>query len=462
VDTTIAIGRFAQATAADVDAGVQAARGAARGWASTPWQERADILDRAASLISERRSELAGVMAIEVGKTRLEALGDVEESADLIRYYTHQLRDHRGFDQPMERLKPDEGTFDVLRPYGVWAVIGPFNYPMALIAGPAGAALAAGNTVVAKPSNAGALCGLLVVELLREAGVPDGAVHCVFGGAETGRALVAHPRVDGVTFTGSVTTGMEIYRSFALAHPKPMVCEMGGKNPVVVTANADLDLAAEGTARSAFGLAGQKCSAASRAYVDASVFDEFVERLVAHADQLVVGDPLERATFVGPVIDERAVERYEQVVSDIGRAGKVVTGGRRVTEGDLARGHYLAPTVATVPYDHVVWTRELFVPLIAVGPVANLDEALARANGTTFGLTAGMFSEDDAEVDRFLDEIEAGVVYVNRRGGATTGAWPGAQPFGGWKASGTNGKAGGGPYYLQQYLREQSRTIVGR
>jgi 1-pyrroline-5-carboxylate dehydrogenase len=461
-DRDVVIGRFETATAQDVRDAVAAARRTAPVWASTPWRERVAILERAADRISEHRDELAALMAMEVGKNRLEALGDVEESADLIRYYCHQMTEHDGFEMPMGRLNPAEATSDIMRPYGVWAVISPFNFPMALSAGPMGAALVAGNTVVLKPSEQGVFTGLMTCETLWQAGVPAGALHVVPGPGETvGHALVTDPGVDGITFTGSYEVGMEIYRSFTREHPKPTICEMGGKNPVIVSRHADLDLAAQGTARSAFGLSGQKCSAASRAYVERPVAAEFVNRLVEQAGNLAVGDPLARDTYMGPVVDEDAVTRYDRAIAEARARGTVHCGGERLTDGALARGTYLPPTVIEVPRDSWIWTTELFVPLIAVEAVDSLDEAFTLANATPLGLTAGMFSAEAAEVDEFLTRIEAGVVYINRPAGATTGAWPGVQPFGGWKGSGTNGKAGGGPYYVQQYLREQSRTVVG-
>ena len=461
-DHDIVIGRFATASETDVHDAVAAARAAAPGWASTPWRDRVAILERAADQISEHRDALAALMAMEVGKNRLEALGDVEESADLIRYYCHQMTEHDGFELPMGRLNPAEATSDVMRPYGVWAVISPFNFPMALAAGPMGAALVAGNTVVLKPSEQGVFTGLMTCEALWEAGVPTEVLHVVTGPGETvGHALVRDPDVDGITFTGSYEVGMEIYRSFTREHPKPTICEMGGKNPVIVSRQADLELAAQGTARSAFGLSGQKCSAASRAYVERPVAAEFIRQLVEQAESMVVGDPLARDTYLGPVVDDAAVARYERAVAEARERGTVHCGGERLTDGALARGTYLPPTVVEVPRDSWIWTTELFVPLIAVEAVDSLDEAFTLANTTPLGLTAGMFTADATEVDQFLDRIEAGVVYINRRAGATTGAWPGVQPFGGWKGSGTNGKAGGGPYYVQQYLREQSRTVVG-
>ena len=286
--------------------------------------------------------------------------------------------------------------------------------------------------------------------------------HLLPGGDDVGAALVAHPGVGGLTFTGSYAVGMSIYRQFAGAYPKPVICEMGGKNPAIVSDRADLDVAADGVARSAFGLSGQKCSACSRVYAHRDVLEAFVAKLAERAASLVVGDPTSREAFLGPVISAESVERFERAVEHARSAGEVVAGGSVLRgTGAFPDGYYLAPTVVTgLAADDWILRDELFVPLVAVAPYDTLDEALALANATDLGLTAGFFSADAGEVDRFLDEIQAGVVYVNRAAGATTGAWPGVQPFGGWKGSGTGGKAGGGVYYVQQYLREQSRSVV--
>jgi 1-pyrroline-5-carboxylate dehydrogenase len=460
IDSDILIGRFVAATAADVAEAVGAAKDFAPTWAATPWQERIALLEAGADLISERRNVISALLTVEVGKSRLESLGDVEETADLIRYYTHQRAENDGFEQPRGRLNPAEATYDVMRPYGVWAVVTPFNFPAALAGGPAGAALAAGNTVVIKPPPQGVGTTLEIARCLLDGGVPADALHVLVGGDEVGRLLVSDARIDGITFTGSYEVGMQLHRDAGGAYPRPIICEMGGKNPVIVSRHADLDLAAEGTARSAFGLSGQKCSAASRVYVERPVAEAFLERLVARANSIRPGDPRDRETYLGPVIDDAAVERYERAVRAAADEGEVLAGGHRASDGALARGTYVEPAVVRVPRESWVLSTELFVPLVAVDVVDSLDEAFALANATPLGLTAGFFSADPAEVDRFLELIEAGVVYVNRKAGATTGAWPGVQPFGGWKGSGSGGKAGGGPYYLQQYLREQSRTIV--
>ncbi len=462
IDRDLVVGYFARASEQDVNDAVSAAKAYFPQWSGLPWQERVAIMRRAADQISEHVYELAALMAIEVGKSRLEALGDVEETADLIRYYCRQIEENDGYQHPMEALSDKEHNRTVLRPYGVWAVISPFNFPMALAGGPAGGALVAGNTVVLKPSHQGYFTALKLYETLTAGGVPAGAFHILTGpGTTVGQALWQHPDVDGLTFTGSYEVGMQIYKNFAKDYPKPAICEMGGKNPAIVTARADLDKATDGVMRSAFGFSGQKCSACSRVYVERPVYDEFVSTLVEKASKLKVGDPLNRDVYMGPVINQRALETHQQAVAEVKESGgRVLFGGGRITDGDLGRGLFVEPTIVEAPIDHRVWKEELFVPFVAVAPVDSLDEALKLANDTEYGLTAGFFSEDHAEIDRFLNEIEAGVVYVNRRAGATTGAWPGMQPFGGWKGSGTTGKAGGGLHYVQQYLREQSRTVI--
>src|ERR1700761_7080107 len=326
-DLSLTLCRVHSATPADVGDAVRAASAAAGRWARTPWPQRVAVLRAAADLISERSNELAALMSLEVGKNRLEALGDVEESADLIRYYCQQVEDNDGFTAPMGSLTERERNVSVLRPYGVWAVISPFNFPMALAAGPAGAALAAGNTVVLKPSPQGSFTAVRLYECFRDAGLDPEVLHLVPGGDETGAALVAHPDVDGLTFTGSYKVGMSIYRQFAAGYPKPVICEMGGKNPAIVSAQADLDSAAAGVARSAFGFSGQKCSACSRVYVQRDVLDSFVAKLAERAGSLVVGDPTSRDAFVGPVIDQAAVTRFEQAVDHARADGDVVAGG---------------------------------------------------------------------------------------------------------------------------------------
>jgi 1-pyrroline-5-carboxylate dehydrogenase len=276
-----------------------------------------------------------------------------------------------------------------------------------------------------------------------------------------GDALWQHTGVDGVVFTGSKAVGLRIHAGISARWIKPCLMELGGKNAAVVTASADLDAAAEGVMRSAFSLQNQKCSATSRVYVDRSVAAPFLERLVEKTRAIRMGDPTERDVFFGPVINQRSVERFERAVTQARGEGTIVLGGERLRGGVFDKGHFVAPTIARLPLTSSLYREELFVPFLAVGEVRGLDEAIAESNAAEYGLTAGIFSADREEVERFFDEIEAGVCYANKRSGATTGAWPGAQAFCGWKGSGSTGKGGCGPYYVAQFLREQNRTVIG-
>src|SRR4051812_35390992 len=463
IDRDLHVGTFATGTAADVDAAVAAARAAQPAWAAMPWRERLAIVRRAAEYISDHLMPYAADMAIEVGKNRIEALGEVEESADLLRYYSQTMEDNDGYDHPMGNLGDNAvHTRSILRPHGVFAVISPFNFPMALAAGPSAAALVAGNTVVFKPSSAAPISGVKLIEAYRDAGIPDGVINLVMGPGETvGAELRENPGIDGIVFTGSYEIGFEVYRTFSSRYPKPTIVEMGGKNPAVVSRKADLEEAAEGIVRSAFGFGGQKCSANSRVYVEKPVHDELVRLLVEKTEAITVGDPLLRENWLGPIVDQRAVDRHQQAVSEARRDGRVFVGGERLGDRGLDRGFYVEPTVVgDLPADHRVFRDELFAPFTAVKAVDSFDEAIRLANDSVYGLTAGVYSEDKSEVQRFLDTCEAGVLYVNRRAGATTGAWPGVQAFGGWKGSGSTGKSGLSMYYVGQFLREQSHTVV--
>jgi 1-pyrroline-5-carboxylate dehydrogenase len=461
IDTSLVLGTFACAGPAQVDEAARAAKAAQRGWARLPWRERVAIMRQAARLVRERKYELAAIMALEVGKSRLEAMGDAEESADLIDYYAQQVEDADGFVRPMARVTAVERNTDVLRPYGVFVCIAPFNFPLALSAGMSSAALVAGNAVVYKPAEDTPWTGLKLYEVYRDAGIPAGAFNILFGhGTEIGDPLWQHPDVDGVVFTGSKTIGLRIHHGISERWIKPALLELGGKNAAIVMDTADVDAAAEGVMRSAFSLQNQKCSATSRVYVHREVAQPFVEALLAKTAAMKMGDPTERDVYFGPVINERAVGRYEKAVAQARREGTILTGGARLRGGVFDKGYFVAPTIARLPLSSSLYGEELFVPFVALGEVGSLDEALAETNKVEFGLTAGIFSQRPEEVERFFDEVEAGVCYANKRTGATTGAWPGAQAFCGWKGSGSTGKGGCGPYYVQQFLREQSRTVI--
>jgi 1-pyrroline-5-carboxylate dehydrogenase len=461
IEADLLLGRFAVARPGDVTEAVEAARRGQADWSSRGWRERVGILRTAANLIREQAFDLAALMSLEVGKSRLEAMGDAQESADLIDYYCDQIEEASGFVRIMEQITEVERNTDVLRPYGVFACISPFNFPLALSAGMSSAALVAGNAVVYKPAEQAPWTGSRLYEIYRAAGIPADVFQLLHGDGDVGEALWRQEGIDGVVFTGSQEVGFRIYRGLSQRWVKPCLLELGGKNAAIVTESADLDAAAEGVARSAWGLQGQKCSATSRVYVDRKVRREFLERLLARTEAVRVGDPTERDVDFGPVIEERSVERYERAVAQANADGAILVGGHRLTEGRLSRGHYVSPAIVEAPLSSSLFRDEFFVPFLAVGEVESLGQAIRETNSTDYGLTAGIFSERAEDITRFFTEVEAGVCYANKRTGATTGAWPGAQAFCGWKGSGSTGKGGCGPYYVSQFMREQNRTVIG-
>jgi 1-pyrroline-5-carboxylate dehydrogenase len=459
IDRAGAIGSFIAASGASVGRATAAAHDAYAAWSRMPWQERVAALRRWAEHLDRAKYDLAIASLLEIGKSRTEALGEAEEAIDLVRYYCAEMERHDGYARDLDRAFPKEETTCVLRPLGVFGVVSPFNYPLALAVNMLAGALLAGNTVVFKPSAGCALCAHLLLQSMRDSGVPSGVVNLVAGGDETGRALVAQSAIAGIAFTGSHAAGMAIYRALAGAPTaKVVIAEMGGKNPAYVTAAADLDVAAQGVARSAFGLQGQKCSACSVVFVERRVRDEFVARLARFAQQLEVGNPERRGVFVGPLYNAAAADRFRDSVKTTVRDGRVVFGGAFV---DVVKGgDYVQPTLVEVPKGHPLLREEQFLPLLALRPFDHLGGALDEGNAVRYGLTAGIYTADRGELDLFLDRAEAGVLYANRASGATTGAWPGIQTFCGWKGSGVTNKGGLGPYYLPQFMREQSRTIM--
>jgi len=464
-DTSVLIGKFQTASPALIRSAIATAKRAFPAWKETGWKQRVKILRKAATLLEREKYTLAALITYEAGKTRAEAVAEVSEAIDMIRYHAAVYVRNRGYVAPMESEPPETVCRSVMRPYGTWTVISPFNFPLSLATGMASGALLCGNTVVLKPTSEAPFSCLKLYEALVAAGVPSGALHYLTGpGGAFGEVITAHPDVDGIAFTGSRDAGIWLQRSFSerQPYPKPVIAEMGSKNPVIVTANADLDKAAEGVMRSAFGYSGQKCSAASRVYVHQAVFESFVRLLAIKTAALVTGDPRGRETYMGPVIDHAAKARFREIVARVLRdGGEIVTGGSEPAGSEFSHGYFVEPTIVTgLPRGHPLLKRELFVPLLIIEPCASLEEALSEANDTDFGLTAGIFSEDPQEVDYFFDVIQSGVAYANRRGGATTGAWPGMQPFGGWKASGSTGKGVGGPWYLLSYMREQAQTRI--
>jgi acyl-CoA reductase-like NAD-dependent aldehyde dehydrogenase len=465
IDQRLVLGQFQLAGSDEVERAMRAAQSAARSWSKCSWNERIAVLRKAAAIIEERVYDIAAVLALEVGKNRMEALGEAQETADFFKIYSDQVEQHQGF----ERALPDDPikgvvsrNRSVMKPHGVWVVIAPFNFPFALAGGPVAAALATGNTVVLKGAEDTPWAGRLLAECLRDAGLPPGAFNYLNGiGEEAGEMLTQHPLTGGITFTGSHKVGSSITAiQSGLRRTVPVIAEMGGKNAVIVTRHADLECAATGIVRSAFGLQGQKCSALSRLYADERVADALIERLLAKISALTIGDPTQAAMWLGPVATNASYDRYARYCRSLQEGGsRILIGGGQLTTAALAHGYYCAPTLAESPEHHPLWNEEMFCPIVMLQRVKDRDQALALANASPLGLTAGFYGAAD-EVNWFFDGIEAGVTYANRPQGATTGAWPGYQAFGGWKGSSSTGKAIGSFYYLPQYMREQSQTLV--
>ena len=465
IDERRILGQFPLADRTQAQHAMLAAQKAFAGWRATPMAERTRLLRRVADLIEERIYTISAALTLEVGKNRMEALGEVQETADFFRIYADDFERHDGFehalpDDPLSGFRSRNRS--VMRPYGAWVVIAPFNFPFALAGGPVAAALVTGNTVVFKSATDTPWSGRLLADCLRDAGFPPGVFNYLNGhGKEIGQLLVEDPHTAGITFTGSFAVGSRIVRAMAGgAYPRPCVAEMGGKNACIVTANADLERAALGIIRSGFGMGGQKCSALSRLYVDATVADALIEKLLEKMAALRIGDPCLKETWLGPMATTNALRNFGRYVPSLEDEGsRILAGGQRLREGDLEHGYFVAPTLAEAPADHPLFREEMFLPIVMLCRVRDREEAMRLANDSPLGLTAGCYGDAD-DVAWFFENIEAGVTYANRPQGATTGAWPGYQPFGGWKGSGSTGKAIASFYYLAQYQREQSRTVV--
>ncbi|MEO6264910.1 MAG: aldehyde dehydrogenase family protein [Luteimonas sp.] len=469
-DSELRLGEFALADASDADAAMRAAHAAFPAWRALPAAERARLIRRAGAIMEERVYDIAASLTLEVGKNRLEALAEAQETVDFFNLYADDFESHAGYEHELPN-DPLTGMVarnrSVMRPYGVWVVIAPFNFPLALAGGPMSAALVTGNTVVVKGASDTPWAGRLLADCIRDAGLPPGVFNYLSGsGRDVGEVLVRHPLTAGITFTGSVAVGRQLLQHMASgAWPRPCIAEMGGKNPCIVTGHADLDRAATGIVRSAYGMGGQKCSALSRLYIHEDVADDLIERLRAQIAAIRIGDPRKREHWLGPVVNAAAYANYARHVANLQAAGaRMISGGAQLRDGaapdqSLARGYYVQPVLAEAALDHPLWQDEMFLPVLMLHRYCDRDKAMRLANDTDMGLTAGFYGSAN-EVPWFQEHIEAGVTYANRPQGATTGAWPGYQPFGGWKGSGSTGKAIASFYYLAQYLREQSRTVV--
>jgi len=462
IDTRLLLARLPAGGAQHAKKAVAAAEKSFETWGRSDYRERVKIMRTAADIMSEKKFELAALISYENGKNRYEAIADVDEAIDFVRFYAEEMERNNGYETPMNNASPNEKSKSVMKPYGVWGVIAPFNFPAAILVGMSTGAIITGNTVVLKPSSNTPIVAFKFVEIMKQAGLPDGVLNLVIGsGSKVGGELVSNKDVSGIVFTGSREVGYGMSKQFSIARPKPLIAELGGKNPAIVTESADVGKAAEAVMKAAFGYAGQKCSACSRVYVHKKVKNEFLQKLVEKTKNLPVGNPLEQNVYIGPLANESAYRNYQKYARIAEKEGKVLVGGSVKKDGELKHGYYVEPTIVSgLPKNHRLFKEEMFVPILCVADYEKFDDAIAMANDVDYGLTAGIFSGSQDEVKEFLDCIEAGVVYVNRQASATTGAMVGCQPFGGWKDSGTTGKGTGGPHYLTQFMREQSQTIA--
>jgi 1-pyrroline-5-carboxylate dehydrogenase len=447
-----------KAGAEHAEAAMQAALQAYETWSRTTVEQRTSLLLGAADIIRQRKFEFCAWLTYEVGKNWAEADADVGETIDFLEFYAREALRLAAAKTPIQL--PGERSELLYIPLGVGAVIPPWNFPFAIMAGMTAASIVCGNTVVLKPSSDSPTIAAKFFEVLEEAGMPGGVVNfCPGSGATFGNAIVEHPKTRFIAFTGSKSVGLDIHERAARTRPnqiwiKRTILEMGGKDSILVCADADLDAAVDGVVASAFGFSGQKCSACSRAIIEASIYDVFVERVREKVAEWTVGDPVTNPSM-GPVINKGALDTMLGYIETGKREGRLVAGGKAVETPE--GGYYLEPTVfADIAPDAVIAQEEIFGPVLALIKVDNFDEGLKVANNTEYGLTGALYTSDRARLDIARREFHVGNLYFNRK---CTGAMVGAHPFGGFNMSGTDSKAGG-PDYL--YLFTQAKSVSER
>src|SRR5213082_1147498 len=438
-----------------VEPAMRAALAAFETWSQTSFEERASLLFRVGDLLRERKFEFGAWMVFEVSKNWAEADADIAETIDFCEFYSREALRLAKVDAPVQLPGERDHLFYI--PLGVGAVIPPWNFPCAIMAGMTLASIVSGNTVILKPSSDSPTIAAKFVELLEEAGMPDGVVNfCPGAGASFGDAVVAHPKTRYIAFTGSREVGLHINQVAATQAPgqiwiKRAILEMGGKDAIIVDADADVDSAVEGVAQAAFGFQGQKCSACSRAIVDERVYDKFLEQLKSRVEKIQVGDPAENAN-IGAVINEGSLKTILGYIEQGKKDGRLLTGGERATEA--GEGYFIKPTIfADIPAKSKLEQEEIFGPVLAVIKARGFDHALEIANDTEFGLTGAVYTSSRDKIERAIREFHVGNLYINRK---CTGAMVGAHPFGGFNMSGTDSKSGG-PDYL--YLFTQAKSI---
>lgn len=445
-DPSEIIGVFQKSGKDDAEKAMNAALKAFETWKQTPAKKRADVLFKAASIIRKRRNEINAWMISEVGKNFLEADADTCEAIDFLEFYGREMLRLSG-PQPIVP-QPGEKNELLYIPLGVGVVIPPWNFPFAILVGMSSAAIVAGNTVVLKPSSDSPMMGWLFVEIMKEAGLPPGVLnYLVASGAEAGDYLVGHPKTRFVSFTGSMQVGLHVNELAAKTQPgqiwiKRVVAEMGGKDAIVVDSETDVDTAVAGVVAAAFGFQGQKCSACSRAIVDAKIYDEFVAKLKIEVDKLTIGLPKEDGR-IGPVVSPRAEKTILEYIEIGKKEGKLICGGKKVAG---LPGYFIEPTViVNVKPTSRIMQEEIFGPVLAVCKAKDFNDALKIANNTIYGLTGAVYTRNAKKLARAREEFHCGNLYLNRK---CTGAMVGGHPFGGFNMSGTDSKAGGHDYLL--------------
>ncbi len=448
------VGVHQKAGAENAEEAMASALRAFASWSRTPVEERASLLLSAAEIIRSRKFEFCAWLTYEVGKNWAEAGADVGETIDFLEFYAREALRLAASTPPIQYPGERDEFFYI--PLGVGAVIPPWNFPFAIMAGMTAASIVTGNTVILKPSSDAPTIAAKFVEVLEEAGIPDGVVNfCAGSGATFGSAIVEHPQTRFIAFTGSKAVGLAIHERAARLEPgqiwiKRTILEMGGKDPILVCADADLDAAVEGVVASAFGFSGQKCSACSRAIIEAPVYDLFLERVRERTARLTVGDPVANHDL-GPVINKSALDSILNYIEIGKKEGRLIAGGHApaTREG----GYFLEPTLfADLAPDAVLAQQEIFGPVLALIQAADFDQGLAIANNTEYGLTGSLYSTDRGKMDRARRDFHVGNLYFNRK---CTGAMVGAHPFGGFNMSGTDSKAGG-PDYLGLFTQAKS------